>query len=137
MDIVIINLSKLRVALTSTAKDSKLTSLTALLSQIGLAKGTIYDSKRRFEVNYKDKVNFVPEKCTDYGAIYEDTWKTLLDRVPSLKTSDFEIERIEKMVSKSSGYADLGLRVSNLENTVLNLMNVIEEMRRNNERKRI
>ncbi len=137
MDIVIINLSKTRVALTSIAKDNGLTSLTALLSQIGLPKGTMCDSKRRFEANYKDEVNFIPEKYTDYGAIYEDTWIILINSVPSLKASDFEIERIKKVVSKSSAYADLELRVSNLENTVLKLMNIVEEMRRNNECKRI
>ena len=66
MDIVIVNTSKLRVAITNIAKKQGLKSRTALFRANGLSSGIISDAEDRFE-QYSDKVHFETENFTNYG----------------------------------------------------------------------
>ena len=73
MDIVIVNTSKLRVAMANVAKKRGLKSRTALFKANGLSSGIISDAEDRFG-QYSDKIHFEIESFTSYGVFYGDIW---------------------------------------------------------------
>lgn len=126
MNMVIINTSKLRVALKMTADKKKYNSITAMLNDNGLNSSIIAKTENRFS-QYADKINFEVDNYVRYGAIYEDIWKQVVE-VTGISKEDFELEQIELVAKGSVGVRELDVRVNKLEETVLNLMKIVEEL---------
>lgn len=129
MDIVIVNTSKLRVALSKLAKEQNTTSVTAMLNANNMNSSLIAKAENRFN-SYSDKVQFEIDEYTTYGAFYEDIWKQIIALSSHIRKEDFELERFEKVSESTSKYRELDSRIAKLEDTVLNLMNLVEELRR-------
>lgn len=92
MDIVIVNTSKLRVALNNCAKSKGYKSMTALMTANSLSSSTVKKAEDRFS-RYQDRVSFPVDMYVAYGAIYEDMWEHMCD-VFGIKRDDLEYERI-------------------------------------------
>lgn len=129
MDIVIVNTSKLRVALSKLAKEQNTTSVTAMLNANNMNSSLIAKAENRFN-SYSDKVQFEVDEYTTYGAFYEDIWKQIIALSSHIRKEDFELERFEKVSESISKYRELDSRITKLEDTVLNLMKLVEELRR-------
>lgn len=129
MDIVIVNTSKLRVALSKLAKEQNTTSVTAMLNANNMNSSLIAKAENRFG-SYFDKVQFEIDEYTTYGAFYEDIWKQIIALSSHIRKEDFELERFEKVSESTSKYRELDSRIAKLEDTVLNLMKLVEELRR-------
>ena len=129
MDIVIVNTSKLRVALSKLAKEQNTTSVTAMLNANNMNSSLIAKAENRFN-SYSDKIRFEIDEYTTYGAFYEDIWKQIIALSPHIRKEDFELERFEKVSKSTSEYRKLDSRIAKLEDTVLNLMKLVEELRR-------
>lgn len=129
MDIVIVNTSKLRVALSKLAKEQNTTSVTAMLNANNMNSSLIAKAENRFN-SYSDKVRFEIDEYTTYGAFYEDIWKQIIALSSHIRKEDFELERFEKVSESTSKYRELDSRIVKLEDTVLNLMKLVEELRR-------
>lgn len=129
MDIVIVNTSKLRVALSKLAKEQNTTSVTAMLNANNMNSSLIAKAENRFN-SYSDKVRFEIDEYTTYGAFYEDIWKQIIALSSHIRKEDFELERFEKVSESTSKYRKLDSRIAKLEDTVLNLMKLVEELRR-------
>lgn len=129
MDIVIVNTSKLRVALSKLAKEQNTTSVTAMLNANNMNSSLIAKAENRFN-SYSDKVQFKVDEYTTYGAFYEDIWKQIIALSSHIRKEDFELERFEKVSESTSKYRELDSRIAKLEDTVLNLMKLVEELRR-------
>lgn len=129
MDIVIVNTSKLRVALSKLAKEQNTTSVTAMLNANNINSSLIAKAENRFN-SYSDKVQFEVDEYTTYGAFYEDIWKQIIALSSHIRKEDFELERFEKVSESTSKYRELDSRITKLEDTVLNLMKLVEELRR-------
>lgn len=129
MDIVIVNTSKLRVALSKLAKEQNTTSVTAMLNANNMNSSLIAKAENRFN-SYSDKVQFEVDEYTTYGAFYEDIWKQITALSSHIRKEDFELERFEKVSESTSKYRELDSRIAKLEDTVLNLMKLVEELRR-------
>jgi hypothetical protein len=129
MDIVIVNTSKLRVALSKLAKEQNTTSVTAMLNANNMNSSLIAKAENRFN-SYSDKVRFEIDEYTTYGAFYEDIWKQIIALSSHIRKEDFELERFEKVSESTSKYRELDSRIAKLEDTVLNLMKLVEELRR-------
>lgn len=129
MDIVIVNTSKLRVALSKLAKEQNTTSVTAMLNANNMNSSLIAKAENRFN-SYSDKVQFEVDEYTTYGAFYEDIWKQIIALSSHIRKEDFELERFEKVSESTSKYRKLDSRITKLEDTVLNLMKLVEELRR-------
>jgi hypothetical protein len=129
MDIVIVNISKLRVALSKLAKEQNTTSVTAMLNANNMNSSLIAKAENRFN-SYSDKVRFEIDEYTTYGAFYEDIWKQIIALSSHIRKEDFELERFEKVSESTSKYRELDSRITKLEDTVLNLMKLVEELRR-------
>nr|DAM13229.1 MAG TPA: hypothetical protein [Bacteriophage sp.] len=129
MDIVIVNTSKLRVALSKLAKEQNTTSVTAMLNANNMNSSLIAKAENRFN-SYSDKVRFEIDEYTTYGAFYEDIWKQIIALSSHIRKEDFELERFEKVSESTSKYRELDSRITKLEDTVLNLMKLVEELRR-------
>lgn len=123
---VILNTSRLRVAVNEVAKRKNEKSMTSLFRNNGMSSSVLAKAEKRFST-YADKVNFEIEKYTSYGAMYEDMWQQIVSAF-ELKKEDFELERIAVAVNVKSN-KELELRVSDLEEKVIHLMKVVEEMR--------
>lgn len=129
MDIVIVNTSKLRVALSKLAKEQNTTSVTAMLNANNMNSSLIAKAEKRFN-SYSDKVQFEVDEYTTYGAFYEDIWKQIIALSSHIRKENFELERFEKVSESTSKYRELDSRITKLEDTVLNLMKLVEELRR-------
>lgn len=129
MDIVIANTSKLRVALSKLAKEQNTTSVTAMLNANNMNSSLIAKAENRFG-SYSDKVQFEIDEYTTYGAFYEDIWKQIIALSSHIRKEDFELGRFEKVSESTSKYRELDSRIAKLEDTVLNLMKSVEELRR-------
>ena len=129
MDIVIVNTSKLRVALSKLAKEQNTTSVTAMLNANNMNSSLIAKAENRFN-SYSDKIRFEIDEYTTYGAFYEDIWKQIIALSSHIRKEDFELERFEKVSKSTSEYRKLDSRIAKLEDTVLNLMKSVEELRR-------
>lgn len=129
MDIVIVNTSKLRVALSKLAKEQNTTSVTAMLNANNMNSSLIAKAENRFN-SYSDKIRFEIDEYTTYGAFYEDIWKQIIALSSHIRKEDFELERFEKVSKSTSEYRKLDSRIAKLEDTVLNLMKLVEELRR-------
>lgn len=129
MDIVIVNTSKLRVALSKLAKEQNTTGVTAMLNANNMNSSLIAKAENRFN-SYSDKVRFEIDEYTTYGAFYEDIWKQIIALSSHIRKEDFELERFEKVSESTSKYRELDSRIAKLEDTVLNLMKLVEELRR-------
>nr|DAM18557.1 MAG TPA: hypothetical protein [Bacteriophage sp.] len=129
MDIVIVNTSKLRVALSKLAKEQNTTSVTAMLNANNMNSSLIAKAENRFN-SYSDKIRFEIDEYTTYGAFYEDIWKQIIALSSHIRKEDFELERFEKVSKSTSEYRKLDSRITKLEDTVLNLMKLVEELRR-------
>lgn len=129
MDIVIVNTSKLRVALSKLAKEQNTTSVTAMLNANNMNSSLIAKAENRFN-SYSDKIRFEIDEYTTYGAFYEDIWKQIIALSSHIRKEDFELERFEKVSESTSKYRKLDSRIAKLEDTVLNLMKLVEELRR-------
>lgn len=129
MDIVIVNTSKLRVALSKLAKEQNTTSVTAMLNANNMNSSLIAKAENRFN-SYSDKVQFEVDEYTTYGAFYEDIWKQIIALSSHIRKENFELERFEKVSESTSKYRELDSRITKLEDTVLNLMKLVEELRR-------
>ena len=129
MDIVIVNTSKLRVALSKLAKEQNTTSVTAMLNANNMNSSLIAKAENRFN-SYSDKIRFEIDEYTTYGAFYEDIWKQIIALSLHIRKEDFELERFEKVSKSTSEYRKLDSRIAKLEDTVLNLMKLVEELRR-------
>lgn len=95
MDIVIVNTSKLRVALSKLAKEQNTTSVTAMLNANNMNSSLIAKAENRFN-SYSDKVQFEVDEYTTYGAFYEDIWKQIIALSSHIRKENFELERFEK-----------------------------------------
>lgn len=129
MDIVIVNTSKLRVALSKLAKEQNTTSVTAMFNANNMNSSLIAKAENRFN-SYSDKVQFEVDEYTTYGAFYEDIWKQIIALSSHIRKEDFELERFEKVSESTPKYRELDSRIAKLEDTVLNLMKLVEELRR-------
>jgi len=129
MNIVIANTSKLRVALSKLAKEQNATSVTAMFNANNMNSSLIAKAENRFN-SYSDKVQFEVDEYTTYGAFYEDVWEQIVGLSSHIHKEDFELERFEKMSESISKYRELDNRIAKLEDTVLNLMKIVEELRR-------
>lgn len=129
MDIVIINTSKLRVALSKLAKEQNATSITAMLNANNMNSSLIAKTENRFN-SYSNKVQFEVDEYTTYGAFYEDIWEQIVGLSSHIRKEDFELERFKKVSESTSKYRELENRIAKLEDTVLNLMKLAEELRR-------
>lgn len=129
MDIVIVNTSKLRVALSKLAKEQNTTSVTAMLNANNMNSSLIAKAENRFN-SYSDKIRFEIDEYTTYGAFYEDIWKQIIALSSHIRKEDFELERFEKVSESTSKYRKLDSRIAKLEDTVLNLMKLVKELRR-------
>ena len=129
MDIVIVNTSKLRVALSKLAKEQNTTSVTAMLNANNMNSSLIAKAEKRFN-SYSDKVQFEVDEYTTYGAFYEDIWKQIIALSSHIRKENFELERFEKVSESTPKYRELDSRITKLEDTVLNLMKLVEELRR-------
>lgn len=129
MDIVIVNTSKLRVALSKLAKEQNTTSVTAMLNANNMNSSLIAKAEKRFN-SYSDKVQFEVDEYTTYGAFYEDIRKQIIALSSHIRKENFELERFEKVSESTSKYRELDSRITKLEDTVLNLMKLVEELRR-------
>lgn len=129
MDIVIVNTSKLRVALSKLAKEQNTTSVTAMLNANNMNSSLIAKAENRFN-SYSDKIRFEIDEYTTYGAFYEDIWKQIIALSSHIRKKDFELERFEKVSESTSKYRKLDSRIAKLEDTVLNLMKLVKELRR-------
>ena len=126
---MILNTSRLRVAVNEVAKRKNEKSMTSLFRNNGMNSSMLAKAEKRFST-YADKVNFEIEKYTSYGAMYEDMWQQIVSAF-ELKKEDFELERVAVAVNVKSN-KELELRVSDLEEKVIHLMKIIEEMRKEN-----
>lgn len=129
MDIVIVNTSKLRVALSKLAKEQNATSTTAMLNANNMNSSLIAKAENRFD-SYSNKVQFEVDEYTTYGAFYEDVWEQIVGLSLHIRKEDFELERFKKVSESTSKYRELENRIAKLEGTVLNLMKLVEELRR-------
>lgn len=127
MDMVILNTSRLRVAVNRFAKENNENSMTALFKRNGMNSSVLAKAETRFST-YADKVNFEIEEYTSYGAMYDDMWQQIVSAF-KLKKEDFELERISVAVNGKSNCKELELKVSDLEEKVIHLMKGVEEMR--------
>lgn len=129
MDIVIVNTSKLRVAIANVAKKQGLKSRTALFKANGLNSGIISDAEDRFG-QYSDKIHFKVEDYTNYGVFYDDMWQQIVSLSPSIKETDFVLEKLEKPLQGATKYKELDSRITKLEDTVLRMMELVEKLRK-------
>ena len=128
MDMVIINASKLRVALKMVADKKGYNSQTALLRNNGLSSSIIAEIENRMS-QYVDKIHFSMDNYVKYGAVYDDMWNQIV-KITGINKDDFELERIQIASHASGGVKELEARISKLEETVLNLMKLVEEIRK-------
>lgn len=128
MDIVIVNTSKLRVALSKLAKEQNTTSVTAMLNANNMNSSLIAKAENRFN-SYSDKVQFEVDEYTTYGAFYEDIWEQIVGLSSHIRKEDFELERFKKVSESTSKYKELENRIAKLEDAVLNLMKLAEGLR--------
>ena len=133
MDIVIINSSRLRVAVNKIVKTKNESSMSGLLTKNGISSSLFSKSERRFET-YRHKVHFEVDEFTMYGAIYEDVWQQLFESL-ELNSADFEIERMKPITNipsalKSCVDTEIENRISKLEETVIKLMKQVDELQR-------
>jgi hypothetical protein len=127
MDIVIINTSKLRVALSNRAKSKGYKSVTAYLAANGINSSVINKTEGRFS-RYADRVSFSIDVYTTYGAVYEDVWKQLSECAGANKDV-FEIERLKG--DKGTGhYGKLEPRIAELEDRIKNLEKMVDDLRK-------
>lgn len=127
MDIVIINTSKLRVALSNRAKSKGYKSVTAYLAANGINSSVINKAEGRFS-RYADRISFSIDVYTTYGAVYEDVWKQLLECTGADKDV-FEIERLRG--DKGAGrYGKLEPRIAKLEDRIKNLEKMVDDLRK-------
>ena len=110
-------------------KEQNTTSVTAMHNANNMNSSLIAKAENRFN-SYSDKVQFEIDEYTTYGAFYEDIWKQIIALSSHIRKEDFELERFEKVSESTSKYRELDSRIAKLEDTVLNLMNLVEELRR-------
>lgn len=133
MDIVIINTSRLRVAVNKIVKAKNESSMSSLLTKNGISSSLFSRSERRFET-YRHKVHFETDEFVMYGAIYEDAWQQLIESL-KLEATDFEIERMKPITNIPSGLkscvdVEVENRISKLEEAVIKLMKQVNELQR-------
>lgn len=126
MNMIIVNTSKLRVALKMVADEKKYNSTTALFNDNGLNSSVIAKAENRFP-QYVEKISFKADSYVKYGAIYEDVWEQIVE-VTGINKEDFELEQIELVSKGTVGVRELDARVNKLEETVLNLMKIVERI---------
>ena len=93
MDIVILNTSRLRVAIDKYVKKNNERSMTDCFKRNNLNSSVLSKSENRFVSTYKDKVPFEVDEYTSYGAMYTDIWEQI-KKAFGFKSEDFELERI-------------------------------------------
>ena len=93
MNIVIVNTSKLRIALLKAAKKQNMTNITMMFNKNNINSATIAKAENRFNT-YKAKVSFNIDDYTAYGAFYEDVWEHIVSVAQILDKKIFELEKI-------------------------------------------
>lgn len=124
MNIVIVNTSKLRIALLKAAKKQNMANITMMFNKNNINSATIAKAENRFNT-YKAKVSFNIDEYTAYGAFYEDVWEQIVSISHILNKGIFELEKI-KPITKTKSYEDLEMRITRLEDTVTSLMKSLE-----------
>lgn len=126
MDVVIVNTSKLRVALNNCAKSKGYKSITALFTANSISSSVIKKAEDRF-LRYQNRVSFPIDIYTAYGAIYEDMWEQICD-VSGIKRDDLECGRITG--DKGGNLKGLEHRVEELESMVASLKLAVDDLRK-------
>lgn len=132
MDIVILNTSRLRVAIDKYVKKNNEHSMTDCFKRKNLNSSILSKSENRFVSSYKNKVTAEIDEYTTYGAMYSDVWqqiKTSFD----FKAEDFEIERLPVTSNSLTNGKVLDRRISDLEEKYIVLAKTVEELRRKGE----
>lgn len=132
MDIVIVNTSRLRVAIDKYVKKNNEHSMTDCFKRKKLNANILAKSESRFDSSYKDKVTAEIDEYTKYGAMSSDMWQQIKTSF-GFKAEDFEIERIAIISKSLTNGKDLARRISVLEEKYITLAKIVEELRRNGE----
>lgn len=133
MVIVILNTSRLRVAIDKYVKKNNERSMTDCFKRNNLNSSVLSKSENRFVSTYKNKVSFEVDEYTSYGAMYADVWEQIKNAF-SFKSEDFELERISVISTyRHDSNTELEERISNLEEKYIDLAKIVEELRRKGE----
>ena len=90
MDIVILNTSRLRVAIDKYVKKNNEHSMTDCFKRKNLNSSILSKSENRFVSSYKNKVTAEIDEYTTYGAMYSDGWQQIKNSF-GFKAEDFEV----------------------------------------------
>lgn len=130
MDVVILNTSRLRVAISNYVKKNNEVSMAECLKRNNVNTSVLSKSETRFISAYKNKVSFKVDEYTLYGAVYSDVWERI-KKIFGLKPEDFELERISVVSTYRCGdKSKLEARISDLEEKYIVLAKIVEELRK-------
>lgn len=132
MDIVILNTSRLRVAIDKYVKKNNEHSMTDCFKRKNLNSSILSKSENRFVSSYKNKVTAEIDEYTTYGAMYSDVWQQIKNSF-GFKAEDFEIERLSATSNSLTNGKVLDRRISDLEEKYIDLAKIVEELRRKGE----
>lgn len=132
MDIVILNTSRLRVAIDKYVKKNKEHSMTDCFKRKNLNSSILSKSENRFVSSYKNKVTAEIDEYTAYGAMYSDVWQQIKNSF-GFKVEDFEVERLPATSNSLTNGKVLDRRISDLEEKYIVLAKIVEELRRKGE----
>ena len=132
MDIVILNTSRLRVAIDKYVKKNNEHSMTDCFKRKNLNSSILSKSENRFVSSYKNKVTAEIDEYTTYGAMYSDVWQQIKNSF-GFKAEDFEVERLPATSNSLTNGKALDRRISDLEEKYIVLAKIVEELRRKGE----
>ena len=132
MVIVILNTSRLRVAIDKYVKKNNEHSMTDCFKRKSLNSSILSKSENRFVSSYKNKVTAEIDEYTTYGAMYSDVWQQIKTSF-GFKAEDFEIERLPVASNSLNNGKVLDRRISDLEEKYIVLAKIVEELRRKGE----
>ena len=124
MKILIVNMSKLRVAIRRKAAQLNLTMTEYFNGNCNVDMNILAKSERRFDEKYADKVTVDLEDYTQYGAIFEDTFNEI-NRGLGIDTDIFVVEEIESAGEGKMNNRDLLKRIERLESDYHTLLSVL------------
>lgn len=129
MEVVILNLSRVRVAMDKYAKKHGASSMSEIMKSEKFDTSALSKATKRFDKEFANNVSFTVDEYINYGAMYNDVWKQLSSMF-ELNDDDFVIERKIVHTSTRTTLSNLGLRIAELEERYLKLANEVEQLRK-------